>query len=120
MYKFLSNGELDRYKARLVAKGYAQWPGFDYIETFAPTVRIASLRVVIALSAIEDLDLRSINISHVYINGTLDEEIYYIKQPDGFHFRNPGDVLLSHKVIVRAQASRMTMEQDSACYTAGA
>ena len=46
--KFLANGELERYKARLVAKRFAQRPGFDYLETFAPTVRMATLRVVLA------------------------------------------------------------------------
>ena len=75
LQKFLSNGDLERYKARLVAKGYAQKPDFDYLETFAPTVRMTSLCVVLALSAIGDLDLRSLDISHAYINGTLEEEV---------------------------------------------
>jgi hypothetical protein len=33
-----------------------------------------------------------VNISHAYINGTLEDEIY-MQQPDGFHFSKPGDVL---------------------------
>ena len=41
--KFLSDGELERYKARLVAKGYSQRPGYNFLETFAPTVRMATL-----------------------------------------------------------------------------
>ena len=89
---------MERYKARLLAKGFAQRPGYDYIETFAPTVRMASLRVVLALSALEDLDLRSLDISHAYVNGTLEEEVY-MEQPDGFHFGNPGDVLRLRKSL---------------------
>ena len=96
--KFLSDGALERYKARLVAKGYSQRPGYDYLETFAPTVRMASIRVVLALSALEDLDLRSVDISHAYINGDLEEEIY-MDQPEGFHFGNPGDVLRLRKSL---------------------
>lgn len=59
-------------------EGFSQRPGFDYLETFAPTVRMASLHVVLALSALEDLDLRSVDISHAYIHahGTLEEEVY--------------------------------------------
>ena len=55
--KFKADGSIERYKARLVAKGYSQRPGFDYLETFAPTVRMASIRTVLAISALEDLHL---------------------------------------------------------------
>jgi hypothetical protein len=40
--------------------------------------------LVLALSAIEDLELRSVDISSALLNGDLDEEIY-MKQPEGFH-----------------------------------
>ena len=96
--KFLSNGELERYKARLVVKGCAQRPGFDYLETFAPTVCMATLRVVLALAAMEDLDLRALDISNAFINGLLEEEVY-IQQPEGFHFGNPGDILRLRKAL---------------------
>ena len=96
--KFLSNGELERYKARLVVKGCAQRPGFDYLETFAPTVRMATLRVVLALAAMEDLDRRAVDISNAFINGLLEEEVY-IQQPEGFHFGNPGDILRLRKAL---------------------
>jgi hypothetical protein len=90
--KYNADGTVERLKARLVTKGFTQRPGFDYVETFAPTVRMASICTVLALATLEDLDLRSVDISHAYINGTLEEEIY-MQQPDGFHFGKPGDVL---------------------------
>jgi hypothetical protein len=38
-----ADGSLDCYKARMVTKGYSQHPGFDFKETFAPTVRYSTI-----------------------------------------------------------------------------
>ncbi|KAJ3489721.1 hypothetical protein NLI96_g1948 [Meripilus lineatus] len=70
--KHLADGTIDRYKARLVAQGFSQRPGFDHVETFAPTVRMATIRVILALAALEDLELYSIDISQAFLNGDLD------------------------------------------------
>ena len=43
------NGE-DKYKARFVAKGYSKTPGIDYHETFSPTARITSVRMLMQLA----------------------------------------------------------------------
>jgi hypothetical protein len=64
--KHNADGSLDCYKARLVAKGYSQCPGFDFKETFAPTVCYSTICIVLALAALEDLELCSVDISHAY------------------------------------------------------
>ena len=78
-----SDGSIECYKARLVAKGFKQRPGFDFFETFTPTLRSASLRLIIALAAQQGLKLHLMDISHAFLNGDLQETVY-ILQPEGF------------------------------------
>jgi hypothetical protein len=82
------DGTVERYKARLVAKGFGQRPGVDFDETFAPTTMWAALRAILALAALEDLELESIDISNAYLNGELHDVDMYMQQPDGFAERN--------------------------------
>ena len=62
LVKHKSDETIDRYKARLVAKGFSQRPGFDFDETYASTVKWATLRAILALAALEDLEIESIDI----------------------------------------------------------
>ena len=78
-----ADGTVERYKGRLVAQGFSQRPGFDFTETFAPTPKWSALRAVLAIAALEDLELESVDISSAFLNGTLKEEVY-MKQPEGF------------------------------------
>ena len=54
VYKIKKNldGTVSRYKARLVAQGFSQEQGVDYLETFSPVVRHTTVRIVLALAAI--------------------------------------------------------------------
>lgn len=93
-----ADGSIERYKARVVAQGFSQRPGFEYHDTFAATPRWASLRAVLALAAIENLVLYSVDISNAFLNGELKEEVY-MKQPEGFEQKNPDWVLRLQKSL---------------------
>ncbi|KAI1003691.1 hypothetical protein K3495_g4519 [Podosphaera aphanis] len=48
--KFLADGSVDKWKARCTAKGFTQRPGIDYQETFAPTPRPETGRIMLVLA----------------------------------------------------------------------
>ena len=74
---------VERHKAMLVAQSFNQKSGVDYDQTFCPVVRFESVRTIIALAAKYDLKLHQSDITTIFLNGELKEDIY-IKQPEGF------------------------------------
>ena len=96
--KHNADGSIERFKARLVAKGFSQRPGQDYFETFASTMRHTTIRTVLALAAIDDLELRSVDISHAFTNSDIDAEIY-MTQPEGFVQNGPKYVCRLNKSL---------------------
>ncbi|KAF5374058.1 hypothetical protein D9757_010721 [Collybiopsis confluens] len=76
-----ADGKIIRYKARLVAKGFSQIPGIDFDETFAPVVRMETVRLLISIAARYKLRAHVVDVIGAYLNGKLDEEIY-MTQPE--------------------------------------
>ena len=76
------DGHISRFKARLVAKGFTQIYGQDFSFTFAPVARWESIRSVLCIAALNDLELRHLDVKNAYLNAPLDEEIYMVA-PEG-------------------------------------
>jgi hypothetical protein len=72
-----------RKRARLVAKGFSQIEGIDYNELFSPVVRYESVRLLLALAALEQWHMQAVDVKTAFLYGKLDEEIY-MQQPQGF------------------------------------
>ena len=79
-YVFKIKEELDTdglplFKARFVGKGYQQIPGVDYAETFNLTLKMATLRIFLTLSASRRHTVRHYDVNTAFLNGDLDEDI---------------------------------------------
>lgn len=79
----ISGVEPARFKAHLVVKGFEQREDIDFNEVFSPVVRHTSIRVMLAIVALFDLELEQLDVKTAFLHGDLDEEIY-MTQPEGF------------------------------------
>ncbi|CAI6009026.1 unnamed protein product [Closterium sp. NIES-65] len=71
------------FKARYVACGISQRQGVDYFQTFSPTPKMTTLRVLLHIAAQRDYELHSLDFSTAFLQGSLHEEIW-LRRPPGF------------------------------------
>lgn len=70
-------------KVRMVSLGCRQLYGIDYIETFAPVVKMATVRTILSLVAHLDLECEQMDVVTDFLNGELEEDIF-MEVPEGF------------------------------------
>ncbi|CAI7809498.1 unnamed protein product [Closterium sp. NIES-54] len=76
-------GSSPAFKARYVARGFSQRQGVDYFQTFSPTPKMTTLRVLLHVAAQRDYELHSLDFSTAFLQGSLHEEIW-LRRPPGF------------------------------------
>ena len=60
-------GGNERFKARYVAQGYSQRPGSDYTETFAPTPRMSTVRMLMHIAVQFDFLIHHMDVKTAYV-----------------------------------------------------
>ncbi|CAI7757561.1 unnamed protein product [Closterium sp. NIES-54] len=76
-------GSPPAFKARYVARGFSQRQGVDFFQTFSPTPKMTTLRVLLHVAAQRDYLLHSLDFSTAFLQGGLHEEVW-LRRPPGF------------------------------------
>ncbi|CAI7835176.1 unnamed protein product [Closterium sp. NIES-53] len=69
------------FKAHYVARGFRQRQGVDYFQTFSPTSKMTTLRVLLHVAAQRDYELHSLDFSTAFLQGSLHKEIWPRRLP---------------------------------------
>ena len=71
----------------VVAKGFAQKPGIDYTNTYAPVAQMELTRAILHIGASLDWEIHYMDVKMAFLHGDLEEEVY-MEQPKGM--KEPG------------------------------
>ena len=100
------NGQVDKYKARYVAKGCKQMEGLDHFETFVPTCKPETIRILLQLSAKQGHVMHQFDVKTAFLHSPIEEEVY-LEQPQEFVKRGSD----GEKLVCRLNKSIYGLEQ---------
>ena len=92
-----------------MAKGYSQKFGIDFEETFAPVVRLSSIRTLLAFAINNNMTVHQMDVVTAFLNGELQEEIY-MQQPPGYEV--PG----KERMVCKLKKSLYGLKQSPSCW----
>ena len=109
-YKAPPQVETERFKARLVARGFTQRYGEDYNETYAPVVRMDSIRFMLAYAANRNFNIAQFDVRNAFLYGSLKEDIY-MACPPGLSDRSGKEMK-----ILKLKKSLYGLKQSPRCW----
>ncbi|CAI7891621.1 unnamed protein product [Closterium sp. NIES-53] len=95
------------FKARYVAPGFSLRHGVYFFQTFSPTPKVTTLRVLLHVATQHDYELLLLKFSTAFLQGSLHDEIW-LRRPTGFTGSFPEGTLwsLSRSIYSLCQAPR--------------
>jgi hypothetical protein len=65
------DSEVVKNKAHLAAQGYSQVDGLDFGETFAPIIRLETIRILLAFAVFKGFRLYQMDVKSAFLNGVI-------------------------------------------------
>ena len=96
--KTTSSSEVTHYKGRLCAQGFSQKAGLNYNEIFSPIVRYDSIRTLLYVAAVNNLEIYQFDVKSAYLNSNIEEEIY-MRAPEGLDVSTDNSVCKLNKAL---------------------
>ena len=72
----------------------------NYDETYAPLVRMETLRMLLAFACFNDFKLYQMDVKSSFLNGFINEEVYVQQSPDFEDPKFPNHVLNYQKLYI--------------------
>lgn len=88
-----------KLRSRLVARGNQQEEGLDFLETFSPVVRTATIRIVLHVAVIKKWQIKQLDVQNAFLHGDLKETVYMV-QPPGFEDKTRHDYVCKLKKAI--------------------
>ena len=74
---------IEKYKCRFVTQVFRQIKGIHYDESSSPTPSQASIRMVLGIAAVNDKELRQLDVDKAYLEASVKEELY-VELPEDY------------------------------------
>ena len=75
-YKKNEAARIVRLKTRLIARGFSQIYDIDYLDIYAPIIKLASIRILLIIAAIYELEIHQMDVVTAFLAEDLEEEIF--------------------------------------------
>ncbi|KAK1920498.1 hypothetical protein P3342_002798 [Pyrenophora teres f. teres] len=107
-YKFDKHHRLLKCKARLVVRGDQQ-RNITAQDTYAATLASRSFRMLTAIAAKHDLELKQYDVTNAFVHATIDREVF-MRMPRGY--QKPGTVLRLNKALYGLRISPLLWQRE--------